>query len=102
MVEPARLAVALACGVNEGETGRLPHALVLHAPDKPLFERDGDGFCEPDADKTTRCDCVTGADQAHRLRCGPDLVGVLRPLQARSSIRVHGAPRLKRNAATKA
>src|SRR5215475_913083 len=102
MVQPARLAVTLACRVNEGEAARLTHAIGLHAPEKPLLEGNRDRLREPNADKTAGRDRVTGADQAHRLRRGPDLArGVVRHLQGRSGIRVHVSPRSeKEDAAT--
>ena len=94
MVEPAFLAVALACRINQTEAARLADATLLGAVEKALFQRDGDRLCKADADEAAGRDRVARADQAHRLARGRDLpVGLAgRRAKAGDSGAEHGSP----------
>ena len=60
MIEPAFLAVALACRINQTEAARLADAVdtLSCALQKTRFECDGYGFREADADETSRRDRI--------------------------------------------
>src|SRR5215831_3598545 len=75
MIEATFFAIALPCGVDEGEIARVPHTVrvVLGACDETRFERDRDTFGKSDPHKATGGDRVAACHERDRGPRGYDL-----------------------------
>ena len=74
MIEPARLAIALAGRIHQRQLTRRAHAAVLLTGQKTLFQRDRNAFGKADPDKATGGYGVAIVNKADRFRGRHDLV----------------------------
>jgi hypothetical protein len=94
VVETARLAVALAGGVDQRQRARRAAAGLRFGGEEALLERDRDALGEADADEAAGRDGVAVMDQAHRLGGADDLVGRRRVRAAGMwHVKLHGSGR---------
>ena len=96
VVEPARLAIALASRVDESEPVRFANAVGAHlrAIKETCLKRDGDVLSKTDADEASRRNRVARANKAHSIAGRDDLTSALRAqcLEALFSLVVHEYP----------
>ena len=91
VIQPARLAVALARGVDQRQVARRAAAALGLRCEKTIFERNRDAFGEADAHEAASRHRVAVVNQAHRLGRADDLVGTCRVGRRRVRwVEVHG------------